>query len=179
MPSSALRMPLLNHSCSPSFSSHPSEPFCPSFPQVLDRWLTCYLSLSCFHAYEAYHYMLLKHWSNAFSDTATSNYTGSGPWRASLHHGHYAPCKHHAWFTIKAQGCVQVCVKLCVCGMEVWKFVISKMHCNKNTDSASVQWQPKRNLMKNPNVDYWFSSVSSTKTMQLCSLALTCIQPLV
>lgn len=43
MPSSALRIPLLNHSCSPSFSSHPSKPFCPSFPQVLDRWLTCYM----------------------------------------------------------------------------------------------------------------------------------------
>lgn len=70
---------------------------------------------------------------------ATSDYAGSGPWRASLHRGNYAPCEHHAWFTIKAQGWVQVCVKLCVCVVEVWKFLVSEIHCDTNTeDSASV-----------------------------------------
>lgn len=92
------------------FSSHLPETFCPSFPQLWDRWLTCYLSPPWCHAYEADHYMLLKHWSNAFSDTATSNYAGSYPWRASFHYE-----THHMWVTLIAQGWVQACVWVCLC----------------------------------------------------------------
>lgn len=62
MSSSALRMPLFNHSCSSLFfSSHPPEKVCLSFPQVLRR---CYLSLLRCKAYEANHYMQLKNWSS-------------------------------------------------------------------------------------------------------------------
>lgn len=105
------------------FSSLPSQKkkpsFCPSFPQALDRWLTCYLSQPWCHAYEADHYMLLKHWSNAFSDTATSNYAGSDPLRAGLHHESCAPLTNDAWFTLEARGWVHVSVCACVC---IWVY---------------------------------------------------------